>query len=816
MRFYWSFIAFTFLIAQTPGCKKDTASPSGTEDENTHDTSGTSGVESSDPVDTILDAGNVLDTDTQATYIDTYTLDTTFHEIDTQDNKDTQSDTLFEDIDLYSFAGGCFTLRDEQGRGLTRTEDNGGYSFKEGTVFTPFYMKASDLGTYLLYDPQGGYVFSENGPLLRKTSLDSDITLLDDTYVSGAEWELQGTGSLQDGGSPLYRFRHRKTGEFLAQLALTDDAQAAVSFSFSPAEGCTQHPELTLDAQGTVDGRYFDDGDVWGIAETHTHLLSNFGFGGGGIYHGSTFHRLGVEHALPDCSKYHGAGGKKDFFGYGYDHQGGGFSTDLLLSLLVTHELPEHNHETAGYPDFTDWPNATNSSTHQTQYHMWLKRAWMAGLRLLVQHATTNSVICEFMVGTGFQHARYSCNDMVAVDRIIDETYAMERYIDAQAGGPGKGFFRIVTTPQEAREIIGKGKMAVILGIETSNLFDCFSVPRSSIPTCDEAHVVAQLDKYHARGVRVLFPVHKYDNAFTGGDGNRDFIELGNFINSGHWSNFVKDDCPESPALFDRGRVIFGGLNRPRDTFLAPPPNNMAGFSNDPLLHLVPYVDKIMAPPLDGEYCQNAGLTDLGRFLLHELMRRGMVIELDHFNKRAYNEAFQILEDNDYPGAGTHGTQGPEGRIYALGGISKFAPGRCRDPNRQGALLDDMRNRVELIKKNGGYPGIGISSDLNGFAGARGPRFGEHGCKTPQEDPVTYPFTSFDGQVTFTQPRVGNRDIDFNTEGFVHIGLLPEIIEDTRRDAPSDTDLEPMFRSAEAYLRMWERAEERGNALRDN
>jgi len=40
------------------------------------------------------------------------------------------------------------------------------------------------------------------------------------------------------------------------------------------------------------------------------------------------------------------------------------------------------------------------------------------------------------------------------------------------------------------------------------------------------------------------------------------------------------------------------------------------------------------------------------------------------------------------------------------------------------------------------------------------------------------------------------------------------VIEDARRDAESDADLEPLFRSAEGYLRMWERAEQRGAEIR--
>jgi hypothetical protein len=48
----------------------------------------------------------------------------------------------------------------------------------------------------------------------------------------------------------------------------------------------------------------------------------------------------------------------------------------------------------------------------------------------------------------------------------------------------------------------------------------------------------------------------------------------------------------------------------------------------------------------------------------------------------------------------------------------------------------------------------------------------------------------------------------------IHIGMLPELIEDARRDGVTDAELEPLFRSAEGYLRMWERAEMRAAALR--
>ena len=400
---------------------------------------------------------------------------------------------------------------------------------------------------------------------------------------------------------------------------------------------------------------------------------------------------------------------------------------------------------------------------------------------------------------------------MVAVDRIFAETFALERYIDAQEGGPGRGWFRIVHSPEEAREVITDGKMAVVLGIETSDPFGCLLTPTADSPACDEAYVRQQLDYYYDLGVRAVFPVHKYDNAFSAGDGDRAFIEVGNFFHSGHWSNFVLD-CPDVDVRFDKGDVAFGGLNMPRDDFLAPPVHNFSDFPDAPIANAFLFLGELGEPALEGDYCQNAGLTALGETLLGEMMARGMIIEIDHMPRRSYARALEILQANDYPAVGTHGGNAG-GTLYALGGVSKTGIGRCREPGQPGTMLRGLHERVALSEANGGYPAEGLGLDLNGFAGAPGPRFAERACAAEQVDPITYPFEAYAGDVTFTQPFVGNRAIDFNMEGLVHIGLLPELIEDARRDAASDADLEPLFRSAEGYLRMWEKAEARAAAM---
>ncbi len=717
-----------------------------------------------------------------------------------------------DEVRVHALANGCYTVRSGERGLLGATSDGEEFAFGAGdeTQAARFFMKASDLGSFLLYDQARGYLAAEDGPMLRQLALLSDLSLLDDTYVSGAEWQPEPSGTVS---APRFRMRHRKTSAYLGSDGLVTSQAAALDLTFEAVDGCSEHPELSIDAQGQVVPRTFEDGSLYGVVDTHSHILSNFGFGGGGIFHGAPFHRLGVQHALADCEPFHGKKGRKDVFGYGFNG-GGGLDAQTMLPLLLFGELGQDDHHTVGYPDFLDWPNAPQSSTHQTQYYRWLERAYLGGLRLVVQHATSNQAICDFTVGEGYQDVRYSCNDMVAVDRILEETRNMERYIDAQSGGPGKGFFRIVSTPAQAREVIKNGKMAVVLGIETSNLFDCFSVPHAGMPTCNEQYVREQLDAYYARGVRALFPVHKYDNAFSAGDGHRDFIELGNFINSGHWSNFVLDCPSDISPVFDKGDVAMGGLNKPRSEYSSPPPNNMSHFADAPVRTLAPHLGRITGAKLKGAYCQNAGLTPLGETLLREMMLRGMVIEVDHLPGRSFKRALELLEDNDYPAAATHGST-QQGRIYALGGISKTGLGRCRSAQRKGAMLDGLRSKVRQIKEAGGYPAEGFGFDLNGFAGAPGPRFGDEShCAEPQTDPLRYPFSSHAGDVTFTQPRVGNRTIDFNTEGFVHIGMLPELIQDARADAESDADLEPLFRSAEGYVRMWERAEARAAQLR--
>ena len=84
--------------------------------------------------------------------------------------------------------------------------------------------------------------------------------------------------------------------------------------------------------------------------------------------------------------------------------------------------------------------------------------------------------------------------------------------------------------------------------------------------------------------------------------------------------------------------------------------------------------------------------------------------------------------------------------------------------------------------------------------------------------PVAYPFKSFDGSITFERMAMGARaPVDYNNEGLATIGQLPDAIEEMRRNAADkgfETEvLGALFRSAEGYLRTWEKSVERSKTI---
>ena len=94
--------------------------------------------------------------------------------------------------------------------------------------------------------------------------------------------------------------------------------------------------------------------------------------------------------------------------------------------------------------------------------------------------------------------------------------HELQDYIDAQYGGPGQG---LVPDRHDARtRPAGRstpGKLAVVMGIEVSKLFDC-GVKRRAGPSAPPPQIDQQLDEVYDMGVRQMELVNKFDNALAG------------------------------------------------------------------------------------------------------------------------------------------------------------------------------------------------------------------------------------------------------------------------------------------------------------
>jgi hypothetical protein len=315
----------------------------------------------------------------------------------------------------FALANDCWTLQSASA------------SVSEG----PFFLKPTDLGSYMLYDKAGQFLAGDaNGGVTRAGDGGPD-----------GDWTVEDAA---DGAfKVVLPAQSRALGVSGGKLALVDPGSAGL-FRFAKATGCAQFPEAVTEAVGEPSKGRYPFAEVRGLVDAHIHMMA-FEFLGGDAHCGKPWDRYGITHALVDCPDHYATGG----------------ASPLEIAL------GGKQHDPVGWPTFKDWP-AYYSLTHEDTYWKWVERAWRGGLRLYVNLLVDNGKLCDV-----YPLKRNPCNEMNTIRLEARDTYELQDYIDAQYGGPGKGWFRIVRDPFEARKVINEGKLAVILGIENSRLFDC-------------------------------------------------------------------------------------------------------------------------------------------------------------------------------------------------------------------------------------------------------------------------------------------------------------------------------------------------------
>ena len=212
--------------------------------------------------------------------------------------------------------------------------------------------------------------------------------------------------------------------------------------------------------------------------------------------------KTGGELPTPTCPSWISDCGEKLFHG---DHF-------PLVDDAVGSGTGDDTGSPLGAPVFNGWPT-WHTTTHQQVYYKWLERAYQDGLRLISMLAVTNEALC-----LSNKHVRGTdCADsMAAIDDQLDEAVAFETFLDAKSGGPGQGWFRIVRTPAEARQVIADGKLAVVLGIEVDNLQLSLERPRRRRGRLHARWHPPEGPSIDDRGVRHIFPIHNFNNAYGG------------------------------------------------------------------------------------------------------------------------------------------------------------------------------------------------------------------------------------------------------------------------------------------------------------
>ncbi|MFI7467750.1 Coagulation factor 5/8 type domain-containing protein [Nonomuraea sp. NPDC049646] len=485
---------------------------------------------------------------------------------------------------------------------------------------------------------------------------------------------------------------------------------------------------------------------VSGFVDGHSHLFSYETFGGM-LMCGKPFDPDGIEHALTDCP----------------DHYPNG---ELAWYENFTRTgKPTGTHDPVGWPTFRDWP-ANDSLTHQQAYYTWVERAWRGGLRVLVNDLVANRQLCAI-----YPLKKYSCDEMTSIRLQAQRARELQDHIDAESGGPGRGWFRLVNDPAEARSVAAAGKLAVVLGIETSEPFGCRQI--LGIPQCTKSQIDRGLDEMYALGVRSMFVCHKYDNALCG----------------------VRFDSGTQGAIVNVGNLLSTGSFWQARTCTGPEHDNTidpAGVLPDQIARLLPPgVSLPLYPP--APHCNTRGLTSLGTYMVQGLIRRGMMVEIDHMSVKAAAQTLGLLEAARYPGViSSHSWADPGffSRIYALGGMITQYGHNSPD------FVAEWR-RTAPLRQQYNVPGYGYGLDVNGMGRLPAARAGN------AANPVTYPFTSFDGSVRLDRQRTGQRVWDVNVDGVANYGLVPDWIEDMRLLAGPDI-VRDLASGAESYLRTWE------------
>lgn len=569
-----------------------------------------------------------------------------------------------------------------------------------------------------------------------------------------------------------------------------------------------------------------------GFVDMHTHPMSHLGFGKrllygapdiGSIVPAGTrncnpedFRATNINEALGNCTSAHG--------GWGINNTCGDHMRALVLSNLLDKEFVNRvsgnahgDHQHAGSEsnpfNFQYFPHQS-SKIHQQMWWEWLERAVKVGnLRVMVALAVNSETLADILNGDNPK------DDKASADLQIDE---IKLFV-----GRHSEFMEIAYTSTDLRRIVGQGKLAVVLGMEVDNLgnFNKLGVDNS------QAAVITEILRLYGKGVRYIFPIHLSDNKFGG---TAVYDNLFNFANKRLTGSFYQVDS--GPVAFRLG-ITPGGIGdfatlqtvkTAMDAMSGtpyPPAYNGDPTSPDfcpaPILGcwktfrlarslLTPDPGYLIYPGIPGGHVNKYGLTDLGKVAVKEMMRMGMLIDIDHMSDKSQDDTLRLAEQFGYPvNIGHNGLQNSRDseriasianvqRVARLGGV--FGVGTAdsdKHPTDAVTVINSFNAVWATMAGNGGTPRVAIGTDVNGME------------RLPRASPG---LSSGDFYSGFTKSKTGNHTWDYTKDGVAHYGLIADFMRDISRRSPTVYD--NLMNSAEYFAQMWEKAERQKSAVK--
>jgi microsomal dipeptidase-like Zn-dependent dipeptidase len=521
-----------------------------------------------------------------------------------------------------------------------------------------------------------------------------------------------------------------------------------------------------------------------GWFDLHTHPLGYLGFGGKLIYGGVDIGSMLPPVSPPpfaSCNTTTVAGSETDALsdenqvhgGYGFDNACGDTVRDLVIHVLNQQlgaaDWPDSSYKVSGFRNFPTWP-AWNDVVNQKMWVEWIRRSYQGGQRVMVALAVNNKLLGDMTRGPG----DLPSDDAASGDLQIEQ---IKEFV-----GRHSDFMQIAYNSSELYSIVSQNKLAVIIGVELDNIGNL----KGNQPG---AALVSEVDRLYNEGVRYIFPVHLVDNPIGGAAAYEDLFNVANVYEEGNGyalacsapaDNITYQYTPPSP-LIAAGAFVKLGTN-------------------------TPWTPRAIGCPPGVGNVNTKTLTPSGVQAIREMMRKGMLIDVDHMSEATVNATIALVEGERgaYPlNSGHNGVRG------ALGGVTKERSLTAAQYQQIGLLhgmagvgsaqLDAQEWLMlysNVIQHMGPGAVGGFGTDMDGMEFAMKPRAGSS---------VQYGTPAFPMQKSSD----GNQSWDYNQAGVAHYGMLPDFLQDVASLPGGSAAISNMNGGAQYFYDTW-RMSERG------